>query len=188
MPFPVQLERPSVGSVSASRVSEREESAMKQAWKFRSTLVMGFTALIVSIIGFHRNGNTQTTSSGQSDYIFRFNTGISSVFLANMTFPSQQQINLGSCTATEQINGPIYCAVNCSNDSVCLLSLTGPSGSTVNDVLQLVSETPSTGASPSPVPSAIASSLGLQSKMFKSSPDSTMSLNKRIEAYNAIQK
>jgi hypothetical protein len=145
------------------------------------------TALVVSILGFHHNGNTQTTS-GQSDYIFRFNTGVSSVFLANMMFSSQQQINLGSCTATEQINGPLYCAVNCSNESVCLLSLTGPSGSTVNDVLQLVSESPSTGASPSPVPSAIASSLGLQSKIFKSSPDNAVNLNKRVEAYNATQK
>lgn len=153
------------------------------------------TLTTIGILAFHHIGHTQTTS-GQSDYIFRFNTGISSVFLANMTFPQQQPIDLGSCTATEKINGPLACAVNCSNQSVCLLDLTGPSGSTVNDVLELVSETPSTSAtgtaSPNPTVSALPSvlpggSILFGNMAFRSAIDKASNTPRRIEAYKTAK-
>jgi hypothetical protein len=83
---------------------------------------------------------SQVTSS-RSNYIFRFNVGISTVFLNDMVFEREQDLNLGSCTTREKLNGPLTCAINCQNQSVCILELTGPSGSTVNDVLEKVSET-----------------------------------------------
>lgn len=164
-----------------------------KAWK---SVSMG-ALIALGLLAFQHIGHSQTTSTtGQSDYIFRFNTGISGVFIANSTFPRQQPINLGSCTATEMINGPLICATNCSNQPVCLLDVTGPSGSTVSDVLEVVSETPSTAtpgatpgatASPSPAPSALPGIFGLSSKQFRSATDKASTVSKRIEAYNTAR-
>lgn len=154
---------------------------------------LGILALVFGLLAYQHLGHSQTTGSGQSDYIFRFNEGISGVFLANSTFPQQQSINLGACTATEKINGPLVCAVNCSNQSVCLLDVTGPSGSTVSDVLELVSETPSTApagtASPGPAPSVSpGSNVIFGNTVFRTATDKTSTLKRRIEAYNSVPK
>jgi hypothetical protein len=163
--------------------------------KFHLKSVGTLVVSIVAFLAFQHIGQTQsptptaTPTSGQSDYIFRFNTGISGVFLDNITFPNQQSINLGSCTATEKINGPLICAVNCSNQSVCLLDLVGPSGSTVNDVLELVSETPATTSatsSPSPTASVIPG-LTFANPVFRASADLSASLERRINAYNQVR-
>lgn len=149
-------------------------------------------ALALGILSFQHIGHSQTSSSSdQSDYIFRFNSGISGVFLANSTFPQQQSINLGSCTATEQINGPLICAVNCDNTPVCLLNVSGPPGASVNDVLEKVSEVPVT-ASPTPSPSASASPPQLAGSafgamVFKSSSGRDAHLKQRIEIYNSAK-
>lgn len=161
--------------------------------KWISNSVSAALVMALGILTFQHLGHSQTTSStGQSDYIFRFNTGVSGVFLANSTFPQQQPINLGSCTATEMINGPLICATNCSNQPVCLLDVTGPSGSTVSDVLEVVSETPSTStsgttASPSPTPSSLPGILGLSNMEFRNATNKASTISKRIEAYNSAK-
>jgi len=148
-------------------------------------------ALLAGVFSFQQIGHTQTTStSGQSEYFFRFNTSISSVFLSSMTFPQQQSINLGTCTATEHINGPLICAVNCSNQSVCLLDLTGPSGASVNDVMEKVSETPissSATASPTPTASAIPGLYQGSMMIFRESTDRASNLRQRVDAYNSVK-
>ncbi|MGZ3687354.1 MAG: hypothetical protein ACXVBW_03600, partial [Bdellovibrionota bacterium] len=116
------------------------------------------------------SGHAQST---QSNYVFRFNTGVSGVFLSDMTFQSQQPLNLGACTVTEKVNGPLSCAVNCENQAVCLMELSGPPNSSVNDVLQKVSETP-VGA-PSSVPASGPAVYGTFNDV-----------NRRIKAYNEV--
>jgi hypothetical protein len=154
------------------------------------------TAFVLGILSFQHMGHSQTSSSSnQSDYIFRFNTGISGVFLSNSTFPQQNPINLGSCTATEQINGPLICAVNCDNVPVCLLNVSGPPGASVTDVLEKVSETPagqaasptpSVSPSVSPSPSQLPGSV-FGSMIFKSSNDRDANREKRIQIYNSAK-
>ena len=129
---------------------------------------------------------TQTTNQ-QSNYIFRYNTGISQVFLSTMTFASERSLDLGACTTSEKINGPFSCAVNCTNDSVCLLELSGPAGATVNDVMEKVSETPVSGASagmlsPSPSNSTLNSRPGI-GKWLQVPGAST--IDGHIAAYNS---
>lgn len=169
----------------------KNRSGFKRNNTWKSVSMSALVAL--GLLAFQHMGHSQTSSStGQSDYIFRFNTGISGVFIANSTFPQQQPINLGSCTATEMINGPLICATNCSNQPVCLLDVTGPSGSTVSDVLEVVSETPSTStpgatASPSPTPSALPGIFGLSSMQFRNATNKASTISKRIEAYNSAR-
>ena len=118
------------------------------------------------------------TSSGQSDYIFRYNTGVSQVLLSDMTFKSESPLNLGACTVNEKLNGPISCVMNCNNEAVCLLEVSGPSGAGVSDVMEKASETPVTSASPSPQVSGNPYGLGLVS-------GGGFTADKRAEAYNS---
>jgi hypothetical protein len=159
--------------------------------KSYSKICVGVAALALGILSFQHIANSQTSGSNtQSDYIFRFNTGISGVFLANSTFPQQEPINLGSCTATEQINGPLICAVNCSNVPVCLLNVSGPPGASVNDVLEKVSEvsiTAGQGASPTPSVSSQPSPGVFGNMIFRASAEHSDNLSKRIEIYNSAK-
>ncbi|MFL5813909.1 MAG: hypothetical protein ACJ763_10065 [Bdellovibrionia bacterium] len=158
--------------------------------KSYSTMLAGVAALALGILSFQHIAHSQTSgSNNQSDYIFRFNSGISSVFLSSATFPQQQPIDLGSCTATEQINGPLICAMNCSNVPVCLLNVSGPPGASVTDVLEKVSEVSITaGQSASPTPSAssqpAAGTFG--NMIFRGSVTHEDNLSKRIEIYNSV--
>jgi hypothetical protein len=154
-------------------------------------LLGGVAALALGLLSFQHIARSQTSSSNnQSDYIFRFNSGISSVFLSNSTFPQQQPLNLGSCTTTEQINGPLICAVNCSNVAVCLLNVSGPPGASVNDVLEKVSEvaiTTGQGASPTPSVSSQPAAGTFGNMIFRSSTGHEDNLSKRIEIYNSAK-
>jgi hypothetical protein len=137
---------------------------------------------------------TQTNHVGQSNYTFRFNTGISGVFLNTMTFASEHPLNLGACTTNEKVNGPLFCSVNCNNDSVCLLEVSGPPGSSVNDVMEKVTETPVTAASPSPTSSPNSAnpfSLRADSELgdwFQGSSEDASSVDRRVEAYNTVAR
>jgi hypothetical protein len=137
---------------------------------------------IATVAGYAQTGSTQT-----SNYLFRFNTGISSVFLSDMTFPTQKPLNLGACTVTEKINGPLACVVNCDQESVCLLDLSGPSGATVNDVLQIVSETPVPAASGTPSPTASNIPPSTFGSTIRDATDSASLTKKRIDAYNGAR-
>lgn len=157
--------------------------------KSYSKMLVGVAALASGILSFQHIAHSQTSgSNNQSDYIFRFNSGISSVFLSSSTFPQQQSINLGSCTATEQINGPLICAVNCSNVPVCLLNVSGPPGASVTDVLEKVSETPVTAtASPTPSASYQPAPGTFGNMIFRGSARHDDNLSKRIEIYNSVK-
>lgn len=121
------------------------------------------------------------TPADLSNYIFRFNTGISAVFLSDMTFQKEQPLDLGSCTVNEKIDGPLSCAFNCKNEAVCLLEVSGPSGSGVTDVLEKVSETP-VGSSASPPPSGAPAAFG--ARIPTDPANGATSTSRRIEAYN----
>lgn len=139
--------------------------------------------VLLLLAGFFgvKAARTQTTA-GVSNYIFRFNTGISAVFLDTMTFTTERPLDLGTCTTTEKIDGPIACAVNCTQDSVCLLELSGPAGATVNDVMEKVQETP-VNASPSPV-GVTGSGHEQHGTWFAAEGDRSAA---RVAAYNSVR-
>ena len=130
-------------------------------------------------------------TAGQSNYIFRFNTGISSVFLSDMKFASEAPLNLGACTVTEKTNGPLSCVVNCSNDPVCLLEVSGPSGAKVGDVMEIAAETPLPSATPapsasvSPAASPSPGTAGLFGWQSGSGREAS-AVRRRVEAYNGV--
>lgn len=146
--------------------------------RWTSALLIASVALSLAVPA----ARTQT-GGGQSNYVFRFNTGISGVFLSTSIFASEAPLNLGACTTNEKINGLLSCAVNCNNDAVCLLEVSGPSGASVSDVMEKVSETP-VGASPSPtaspVPGGGTAGLGI---WVLTDPDAS-SRERRVAAYN----
>jgi len=82
--------------------------------------------------------------SPRSNYVFRYSPSDSAFFLEEMTFPESRPLDLGACTVSEKLNGPLHCAINCDDIAVCLYLYNGPSGQTVNDVLEKVSEIPVT--------------------------------------------
>lgn len=154
------------------------------------TLGVLLAAVIVAFVtpGVRSRLIAQTTAPS-SNYIFRFNAGISAVFLGTTTFTAQEPISLGACTSTENIDGPLSCAVNCNGDSVCLLEVSGPPGAGVEDVLEKVSETPIDAASPSPTASpatGFESLAGLGEWLPGAQGASTF--ERRVEAYNSIRR
>jgi hypothetical protein len=85
----------------------------------------------------------QAFAEDRSDYVFQYNAGASELFMKEMVFASEEPLDLDECQTTFKINGPLGCAVNCSDQPVCLLVFSGPSGLGTSDILTKVEEVPS---------------------------------------------